>query len=290
MRLSVLVTSYESPETLRSCLDSLSRQPEAEEILVADGSAKDPSPDLAPLFQRVRFFHLPDLVTVPRLRWAAFRKSRGEVVAAVEARCVPSPGWCRTLLESHDRHPQAPAIGGPVGIAEPASAFDLGLYFSEYGLFPPPVAERRAKSLSGANLSWKREFLEQASDLLDAGAWETRIHERWLREGRPLFLCPAGVVFRNTMRPPRAILQRFHYGRGYAAGRVAGRPAARLFLAAASVLLPFLLTVRAAIRARPPWRGRFLRGLPWLAFLNAIWSLGEFTGYLTGEPGRPRNF
>src|SRR5262249_10916438 len=133
--------------------------------------------------------------------------------------------------------------------------------------------------------------LEQASDLLDSGAWETLLHERWVREGRRLFLCPASVVFRNTMGRARAILQRFHYGRCYAADRVArDRAGVRLLFAAASLLLPFLLTARAALRALTPWRRRFLRALPWLAFLNTVWSLGELTGYLTGKPGSPRNF
>src|SRR5262245_17943185 len=291
MRLSVLVTSYESPEALRSCLESLTRQPRAEEILVAEGSALDPSRTLARTFPGVRFLHLPDLVTVPRLRWAAFEKSGGDIVAAVEARCVPAGDWCEALLAAHARHPDVPAIGGPVEIAQPASSFDLGLYFAEYGLFAPPVEERAASKLSGANVSWKRSALLEARDLLDAGAWETLLHERWLSEGRRLFLCRAEVVFRNTMSPVRALRQRFHYGRGYAADRVAKRLAIRPFYAAATLLLPQLLTIRAARNTlRSSRRGRFLRALPWLILLNISWSLGELAGYLTGNPGGPRNF
>ena len=292
MRLSVLVTSYESPESLRSCLESLTRQPLADEILVADASERDPSTTLARFFPSVRFLHLPDLVTVPALRWAALRRSSGEIVAAVESRCVPAADWCETILAAHERNPDAPAIGGPVGIMQGASTFDLGLYFSEYGLFVPPAAEGPARRLSGANLSYKREALERARDLLDAGAWETLLHERWLREGRRLLLCSAEVAFHNTMRPAKALLQRFHYGRGYAADRIAGRSfAVRPFFAAATVLLPFLLTARSASHARrSPWRGRFLRALPWLILMNLFWSAGELAGYVTGEPGSPRNF
>jgi hypothetical protein len=283
--LSVIVTSYNAPRTLRECLDSLSAQPLAREIVVADCSPENPAGSLAAVFPSVRFLHFEGERAVPQLRWAALSETRGEIVAAVEGRCVPASDWCAELLRAHEAFPEVPAIGGPVGIAPPASAFDLGLYFSEYGLFCPPLQAGETARLSGANLSYKRAALEESRDLLDAGAWETLLHDRWRKQGRSLRLCPATVVFRNTMAPGEATRQRFHYGRGYAADRVAGASApARLLYAAASPILPPLLTWRAARRA---WatncRAPFLRSLPWLLFLNAAWAAGEATGYLAGK-------
>lgn len=50
MALSVIVTSYESPATLRRCLRALSEQAEASEIVVSDCSSKNPSSVLEPEF------------------------------------------------------------------------------------------------------------------------------------------------------------------------------------------------------------------------------------------------
>lgn len=290
--LSVIVTSCNALRTLRECLESLSGQPLAREIVVADCSPESPADTLAATFPSVRFLHFERPRTVPQLRWAALSETRGGIVAAVEGRCVPASDWCAELVRAHEAFPEVPAIGGPVGIALPASTFDLGLYFSEYGLFCPPVRSGETASLSGANLSYKRAALEESRDLLDAGAWETLLHERWRKQGRSLRLCPATVVFRNTLSPRDAIRQRFHYGRGYAADRVAEASApARLLFAAGLPILPPLLTWRSARRAGASNRlAPYLRSLPWLLLLNTAWSAGEAAGYVTGKSPEPRNF
>ena len=292
MGLSVIVTSYESPETLRRCLESLSAQPEAEEILVADCSAVDPARELEPLFPRAHFLHFGKPRSVAALRWAAYFQTRGETVAAIEARCVPSETWCGELLRAHREFPETPAIGGPVAIARPATAFDLGLYFCEYASFAPPLPEGEAGKISGANLSYKRAALEDARDLLEAGASETLLHDRWLRQGRRLRLAAAAVTFVNSLSPAEAIRQQFHYGRGYAADRARGEGAPRRLLrAVAAAALPVVLLARqsrAAIRAGRG--GDLLRALLWTALLDLAWSAGELTGYLRGAGAGPPIF
>jgi len=230
--------------------------------------------------------------SVPELRWAAFRETRGETIAATEARCVPTPTWCVELAAAHREFPAAPGIGGPVKIGRPTSAFDLGLYFCEYGAYAPPVRQAEVSEISGANLSYKRSDLEKARDVLDAGDWETRLHARWAAEGRGLRLCGAMVVFENSMEPAMAIRQRFHYGRGYAADRVRGSGMlARLCRAAVTPALPALMFWRQARAAkRSHLTGDLLRASPWVLLLNAAWSAGEFAGYLLGRGAGPRNF
>ena len=292
MGLSVIVTSHRSPQTLRKCLESLDRQAEAEEILVADCSPEDPAAALGPIFPRVRFLHFDTERSMAALRWTAFFQTRGDAIAAIEARCVPSPTWCAALIRAHREFPDAPAIGGPVEIASPASAFDLGLYFCEYAAFAPPLAPGPAKKLSGANLSYKHRDLEGSRDLLEAGASETLLHERWRRQGRQLLLCGASVVFENSLSRRAAIRQQFAYGRGYAADRAAGegRPRRLLRAALAGALPAALLARQARGAARAGRRGDLLRALPWALLLDAAWSAGEFSGYLLGQGSGPRVF
>src|SRR5438270_12264616 len=109
--LSVIVASYNAPETLRRCLESISQQPEAREIIVADCSPTDPAGELGKVFPKVRFLHFDTKMTIPELRWAAFRVTSGEIVAATEARCVPSSTWCSEMLRAHERALDSPGIG-----------------------------------------------------------------------------------------------------------------------------------------------------------------------------------
>jgi len=285
MSLSVIVTSYGSPQSLRQCLESLAIQPEAGEIIVADCSPEDPAETVGSLFPQVLFLNFREKRTVPQMRWEAYRHATGATIAAVEARCRPARDWCATLLRAHEKWPDAPAAGGPVAFHAPASARDLGLYFCEYGLYAPPVQEGPVRELSGANLSYKREALEQCRDLLDAGAWETLLHDRWRKQGRTLIMCPATVIFENGMDLNTILEQRFVYGRGYAAARLPGAaPLRRIVYAGFCSVLPFLLAVRLWNAAREKALSTsYWRAFGWILLFSCAWSLGEMAGYLLGK-------
>ena len=292
MALSVIVTSYESPASLERCLQALSLQVEAAEIVISDCSAVNPGISLQQHFPRVRFLHFERKHSVPELRWMALPHTSEAIVAAVEARCVPTVTWCSELLAAHALRPECPAIGGPVLLEPRAPLFAQGLYFCEYGMFSPPLEVGLARVLSGANLSYKREALQTVSDLTSRGEWETLLHQRWLQQGRLLGMCGAAVTFFNSMSKKTALRQRWHYGRGFAADRVRGRKfSVRLCYAVASIVLPALLTARLAFAAkRKHLLLRFLRASAWVMLLNASWSLGEAAGYLAGKSLEPTNF
>lgn len=282
--LSVIVTSYHSTGVLEKCLASLSAQTEVREIVVADCSPKNPALELSSKFPAVQFLHWDEPRIVPQLRWAALPNVSGAIVGGLEARCVPASDWAKTIVQAHHSHPECPAIGGPVAIAQPATAFDCGLYFCEYGAYAPPLAQRYTSEISGANLSYKRAELQQEQDLLDAGKWETLLHLRWQQQGKKLWMSNATICFENTMTPQTAIQQRFAYGRGYAANRFANRSPVYALVA---LTLPILLTWRVA---RNNFGGPLFRALGWLLVLNTAWALGEFTGYLFGNSKEPQIF
>jgi hypothetical protein len=281
MPVSVIVMSYNSPRTPERCLESPVRQPEAAEIVVVDCSPVNPAASLASRFPRTRFLHFEKERSVPAVRWAAFGETREDLVAAVEAGCVPASDWCARIETAHAAFPEAPAIGGSVAVAEGASARDLGLYFCEYGLYVPPAQEGITRDLSGANLSYKRAALLESRDLLGAGKWETFLHERWQKKGRWPRLSYATVVFHNTMPLATALRQRFWLGRGYAAERVAGR----------SPLLPFIFILRMWVAGKAKGLLRqLLRAIGSVFVFNAAWAMGECCGYLFRRPARPRIF
>jgi hypothetical protein len=272
---SVIVTSYESPDMLQRCLRSIVDQAsEADEIVVTDCSAAVPTIS----FPGVRLIHFNEKRSLPQMRWVALRATSRDLVAVAESRCIPEPDWLAKLAKAHREFAEAPGIGGPVW-SDGGSAIDDALYFCEYGRFAPPLSPGFVDEISGGNLSYKRAALESEQDLLDAGAWETLIHLRWLSKGVRLALCDARVRFINRMSFRVILRQRFDYGRNYAAARIAPR----LLYAVGSPLLPIVLTWRLlrSLRGKGLAR-RFWRCAGWILFFTGVWSAGECCGYLFG--------
>ena len=292
MTLSVIITSYQTPQSLERCLYSLTLQKEAEEIVVSDCSPVNPAIDLGPRFPTVRFLHCPVKRTVPELRWAALRETSGDLVAAMEARCIPSATWCAELAAAHKAHPDVPVAGGPVSMVPGGSLRDLAIYLCEYGAFAPPVAEGASPQLSGANLCYKRRALLECEDLLDAGVWEALMHERWLAQGRQMWLCGAAIAFENTMPLADTFRQRFHYGWSFASERMAGRSRAGALLRAATApLIPVALIGRLIQSARQ--KGlvpKVARAFGWILVFQTVWAAGECAGYLLGAPRERHNY
>ena len=282
-RLSVVITSAGDERALERCLFAVVGQRDAFEIVVADGSGRDIAGWAADRFPDVQVLQPRTARTVPGLRWAAVGATTGDLVACTEARMVPAANWTTTLVDAHLEWPDAVAIGGTVGLDADAAPRDRALYLSEYPSFIPPAAPGRVRHLTGANVSYKRVALAAAQDLLDAGAWEPILHDRWLTEGRELRLCACNVVLQNGFR--RAMAMRFHYGRQYAADRsrawTLGR---RLAFAFASTLLPAVLLARLRdpIRRAPAGTWRW-NAVPWLIVFMMSWSAGEAVGYVLGR-------
>ena len=276
MGLSVIVTAYRSAETLRDCVEQLRRDPDVTQILVADCSEVAPVLPVA-----VRRFPTP--TDVPVMRWRMLPEVSGPVVAGLEGRCVPEPGWGAAILAAHALHPEAPAIGGGVGLAAGSGWLDTVVWFCEYAAYAPPLADAPVADISGAHLSYKTAALRGERELLRTGAWETQLHLKW----RGIRTAPACITFRNSMDAGDFALQRLHYGRGYAAAR-RGR---RWVFALMSPALPFLLTLRTARAARRAGRmDDFFPCLPGIFLFHTLWSAGELLGYCFGSSGTQHNY
>jgi GT2 family glycosyltransferase len=290
-RFSVIVASFNAPVTLERCLESLVEQVGEEgEIIVADCSDEDPRRSLRRALEGVQFLRFEKRLTIPEMRREALRRAAGEILLLTEARLVPSKTWAAELLRAHQNHPQSPAIGGPID-SVPRSAFDAAVFLCEYGWHMPPAADGECTELSGANLSYKRWALLECWDLVEAGAWEPFLHRRLEQKGYRLRRAGRAIVtYQNSLTVSQFLRQRFHYGRWFAAARVAGTgPLRRLAYGLVSPLLPLLLTCRLARVAANRGRSALLaRALPWVLFSQTMWSAGEFCGYLAGKGASDR--
>jgi hypothetical protein len=302
-KLSVVVTvvsdTTEETDTrhLEGCLEALEHQvnPPEMEVLVTCGGWLRGIEELEQRFPRVRFIRVGKLRTArhgpsrehhDELRAVGIRQACGELVGLLEDHGWPDLHWCAQLVKEH-RGPHA-AIGGAIENSIDR-LLNWGVYFCDFGRYQNPVPRGPATFVSDANVCYKRLGLDKVPEAWADSYNEVRVHAALSERGETLWLSPDLVVYQHrlNLQLGLALLERYVWGRSYAATRMAmAAGSRRLILAALSPVLPLILIqrqLRNVLRKRRN-RGAFFRALPLTALLTIAWSYGEFVGYLTGRP------
>lgn len=282
---------------LEGCLDALQRQidPPAMEVLVTCDARMSGIPQLQRRFPDVCFIAVEKLRTRrsgpsrehhDELRGIGIRKARAPLVALIEDVGCPDPRWSAALVREHAQ-PYA-AIGGAMenGIDRP---MNWAVYFGDFGRYQNPVPRGPSGYVSDANVCYKREALEYVADAWADAYNEARVHAGLAERGEVLALSPDVIVYQHRLdlRMRAVLLERYVWGRSYAAVRIANIGVSRrAVLAALCPLLPFLLLIRQLRNVLRTKRNRtaFVRSLPLTAMLDVVWSYGELVGYVTGHP------
>lgn len=286
---SVVIAAWNGVGYLRRCLEALDAAhpvPEVE-VIVSRNFDDGAAGLLAAEYPGVVDIALPSATNVPRLRLAGIRRASGTIVALTEDHAIPGPGWAATLRRAHAAG-LGRIIGGPVDQAPGQGPVSWGVYLYDYGRYRPPCAAGPVGELSGINVSYHQELLEAYQGELTEGVHEARLHGALQTRGESLIMEPAAVVMQAKQHHLGPSLRSaFHLGRGYAAGRAAGKALHwRVGFAAGSFALPFVLTGRtfAAVLPKGKDLGRLLAAIPSYALLTLAWSAGECAGYAAG-PG-----
>ncbi len=284
-------------QNLEGCLEALRRQlnPSPMEVLVTCDARLRGIEPLQKRFPEVAFIAVEKLRTVrsgpsrehhDELRGIGIRKARAPLVALIEDVGRPDAHWAAQLVQEHTQ-PYA-AIGGAMenGIDRP---LNWALYFGDFGRYQNPIPRGPSPFVSDANVCYKRDALDRVADAWPYSYNEARVHGALASRGEILALSPDVVVQQHRLnlhlRP--VLVERYVWGRSYAAMRVNGVPASkRAVFAILCPLLPFVLFLRQLKKVLDTKRNRaaFLRSAPLTFTLNLSWSYGEFVGYLTGRP------
>ena len=289
-KVSVVIASVNGPEYLDECLAALQAQTikDQTEVIVADCYGGGVTQLVERKYPGVRLLSFADRRTIPALRAAGIKVARGDIVTITEDHCLAPPDWCVQIWRSHEeRHG---IIGGAVeNDPSLASVMDWATYFCEYARYMNPVPDGETDNLPGNNISYRREFLSQVSDLLEEGIyWEDRLNARLREQGVRTYSDPR-IIVRHKKRfgLGEFLSQRYHYSRSYAGIRLQGAPAAkRVVYAGFGFLLPLLLFGRIADSAwsKGRFRAKLLLSLPLLLLFAVVWAWGELVGDLAG-PG-----
>lgn len=302
--LSVVVTvvsdTSEQADTsnLEGCLESLQNQinPPPMEVLVTCDARLAGVEKLRQRFPDVNFLVVEKLRTRragpgrehhDELRGLGIRQAQAPLVALLEDHGRADPDWSAELVKAHEQ-PYA-AIGGAMenGINRP---LNWAVYFEDFGRYQNPVTRGPSAFVSDANVCYKRAALERVASSWADSYSEARVHAALVTEGEGLALSPDVVVYQHrlNLRFGPALVERFVWGRSYAAQRSTTVTISRRFVfAALCPLLPVVLFLRKFKNVLHTRRNRaaFVWASPLTALLDVAWSCGEFVGYCTGRAG-----
>ena len=297
--VTVISDTTEKADTshLEGCLKALQDQidPPPVEVLVTCDAHLAGIDELQRQFPDVIFIRAEKLRTArsgpsrehhDELRGIGIRRARAPLVALIEDCGRPDSHWCAKLVKEHAQ--SYAAIGGAMenGIDRP---LNWAVYFGDFVRYQNPIPRGPSAYVSDANVCYKRAALERVKDSWAETYNEARVHAALAERGETLALSPEVIVFQHrlNLKLGPALMERYVWGRSFAAVRVATLAGSRrAVFAALCPVLPLMLLLRQwndVLRTKRN-RDAFLRALPLTALLDIAWSYGECVGYLTGHP------
>jgi len=157
--VSVVVASFSGEAVLRHCLESLEPQAAGAEVIVATDVEASGIARLEARYPGFRFHRAPRGTSVFRLRVLGIDQARGRLVVLTEDHCTAAPGWLDALRASHGEG--RAIVGGPVDNGRRVRAYDWALYLCEYAAQMPPLRDGPARALSGVNVSYPHDLLDE---------------------------------------------------------------------------------------------------------------------------------
>ncbi|GIX15439.1 MAG: hypothetical protein KatS3mg118_3398 [Paracoccaceae bacterium] len=184
-RISVVIPHLNQPRTLARCLAALAAQGTAipfEAIVVDNGSARPPDAEVA-AHPFARLAAEPSPGPGPA-RSRGARLARGDILAFIDADCVPRPGWLAAIMGFLDAHPEIGVIGGDVRIApaDPARLTAIEAYESIWGYRMKLYVERDGYAAT-CNMAVRASVFAAVGDFAGIGVAED---VDWGRRARAL--------------------------------------------------------------------------------------------------------
>ena len=285
---SVVVASFREPALLEACLASLRPQCAAKDAQLIIARACE-APELE-AFQRrypaTEFILCEPGTSIPRLRAAGMAAATGDIVALTEDHCVAAPDWLDRLLDAQARS-NTDVVGGSMDNARRDRSVDWAAYFSEYGFFAEQGGAGEQPLLTGANVAYRRDLVDEVTAQAGAGEWENVVHARLLERGRAFAFVRDAAIYQNQRYTFGAFCRdRYEHGRDYARRRLATQGNGRRWVYFfGSAVLPAILILRISRVIGAGQRLAFLRALPLTFGFLTAWSVGEAVGYLRGPTG-----
>lgn len=286
-KLSVIIASRDTSQTIEDCLNSLERQKcrNLAEIIVVDCSTDGTAEIIKNKFPDVILIECKNKLPSANLKALGIMASNGEILAITEAYCIAAVHWFSSILKAHDS--TYPVISGAVDPVHFNNTTSWATYFCEYGSFMLPFKKGFYNEMTGNNISYKRNILENYfPEIQDRGFWKVFLQWELQKAGIPMITEPNILVYHNkNCRFSTFLRKRYYFGRCFGGMRKNKLSYIQtIFYITITPLLPLLFTYRLSKQIIP--KRRYMReyvvSLPLLFLFFANWSVGELCGYIFG--------
>ncbi len=281
MTVSVVLASRHPLPAMAAAIDRLlpqCRRVGAQLIIARTGALPDHIPEGCLLVS------CRNGAATPQVRAEGLAAARGEWILLTEDNCLVRPDWVDHLVTAADD--SVDVAGGVMELRRTSRAIDAAAGVAEYSAYGPCRAQRELlPALACANVAYHRRVVADVIAWSASGQWEDEIHARLSRRGTRFLLVRDAVAEPSLQhRMIDFCRDRYRHGRDYAQVRSAVlTQRSRLGRAAASPLLPPLLSWRAWKTVGRTAPQEFARALPFVLVFFSAWSAGEAVGYVRGS-------
>jgi len=290
-QLSVIIASYNAERTITACLKSLRNQStdKSFETIVVDSSTDSTAKIVEERFPEVNLYRFSERKFCGDARNFGISVANGEIIAFIDADCRADKDWVGEILRAH----QSPdlAIGGAIANGNPDSYVGWAAYFCEYSQWMPNMHSKPMTDIAGANMSYKRVVFEKYGGFIE-GTYcsDTDFHWRLAENGHRLRLVASILIYHSSIdNLGRFLRHEFVHGRFFARVRMKSQKFSnlrRLTYAVFSFFIPLRLFLKIGLNniKNRIYLYHFLKSLSLLILGLISWSLGEYVGYIGGQP------
>jgi glycosyltransferase involved in cell wall biosynthesis len=160
--VTIIVPCYNSERTIRQCLQSIVSQQTTVsfDVIVVDSSSDQTAQIVADEFPSVRLIHLEQRALAGAARNVGIRATRSYFCLMIDSDCVAEPDLIERAIARH-REDHYAAVGGSLANGTPRSLSGWIGYLIEFKEFMPGTPMRLEKNIPTANLTYRRETMEQ---------------------------------------------------------------------------------------------------------------------------------
>ncbi len=193
IRCSVIIPSYQSAQTIAACLSALLSQDFAEPfvIIVVDSSTDRTAAIIRERFPQVTLIALSRQTLPGPARNLGVKRARGEIIAFLDADCVPARDWLARMVAAHDAGHAI--VGGAVLNGTPDSTVGCAGYIGEFREFLPQGEARQVAHIPTCNISYKASIFRQYGGFPEAHYPQEDLLFNWMltRQGEHILFDPA---------------------------------------------------------------------------------------------------
>lgn len=199
--VTVVIPAYQGAATITKTLRSLSEQTGVQrlEVIVVESSADGAADIIASEFPWVTVLRQPARLSAGAARNRGASLAKGEYVIFIDQDCIAPGDWIERIV-AHLQRPGVDAVGGSVGIANPANLSGAAVYFLEFMRHFPRrgVLEADVFFLLGCNAGYRAEVLRSVVYPDRTLAEDVIFTERVRQAGYGVFYDPGLVVLHHN--------------------------------------------------------------------------------------------